>query len=437
VLHLNRRRFLTESSFAAAIAAGTWSAATPTAASSPNDQIQVVIVGVNGRGRQLAEGFASLDGAHVAAIADVDQRVLPPIVNLVTEKQGSKPRTISDFRTLLDDPGFDAFVFAVPDHWHALATILACQAGKDVYVEKPASHNIREGTAMVAAARKYGRVVQHGTQSRSRAHIRSAVQAMREGLIGDVLMAKAINNQLREPIGRTADEPSPPPDVDYDLWLGPAPKRPFNPNRFHYNWHWIWDYGTGDIGNDGVHQIDIARWALGVEDPVAITSAGGQYFYNDDHQTPDTQIVTWEFPNTTLVYEMRLWARYVVGRSRQSTCCEFYGTKGFVRLDYYGWEAFGLQNKPLRSERPSDELDPPHLQNFVDCVRAGKPDGLNAEIREGHLSSRLAHMGNIAQRVKRRLAFDAGTESFIDDVEANALLSREHREGFDIPEFAS
>ena len=429
---LDRRRFLTAASGAALATL----AAPSSVRASPNERVQVAVVGVNGRGRQLAQGFASLSDARVVTLADVDQRVLPPVVSEVTDRQGSTPRTVSDFRTLLDDPAVDALVFAVPDHWHALATILACRAGKDVYVEKPASHNIREGAAMVAAARKYGRVVQHGTQSRSRAHIRSAVQAMRDGLIGDVLMAKAINNQLREPIGRAADEASAPPEVDYNLWLGPAGERPFNPNRFHYNWHWFWDYGTGDIGNDGVHQIDIARWALNVEDPVAVTSAGGQLFYDDDHETPDTQIVTWEFPNTTLVYEMRLWARYVVGRSRQSTCCEFYGTNGFVRLDYYGWEAFGLQNKPLRSELPSDELDPPHLQNFIDCVRAGKPDGLNAEIREGHLSSRLALMGNIAQRVKRRLAFDAGTESFIDDVEANALLSREHREGFEVPDLA-
>jgi len=427
---LDRRSFLT-----AAGGAAIATLATPLPArAAPNDRIRVAVVGVNGRGRQLAEGFASLSDAHVVALADVDQRVLPPVVKAVTDKQGSEPRTVSDFRTLLDDPAVDAFVFAVPDHWHALATILACRAGKDVYVEKPCSHNIREGAAMVAAARKYDRVVQHGTQSRSRAHIRSAIQAMRDGLIGDVLMAKAINNQLREPIGRAADEASAPLEVDYDLWLGPAPERPFNPHRFHYNWHWFWDYGTGDIGNDGVHQIDIARWALGVEDPVAITSAGGQYFYNDDHETPDTQIVTWEFPRTTLVYEMRLWARYVVGRSRQSTCCEFYGTNGFIRLDYYGWEAFGVQNKPLRSEKPSDELDPPHLQNFVDCVRARTPDRLNAEIREGHLSSRLAHLGNIAHRVQRRLTFDAASESLIDDPDANALLTREHRAGFELPD---
>jgi predicted dehydrogenase len=271
-----------------------------------NERIRVAVLGVRGRGRSHAAGFASLENVEVAALCDPDLRVLPGVARSVEERQSSRPKTLQDFRAVLDDPAIDAISIATPDHWHAPATVWACRAGKDVYVEKPCSHNLREGRLMVAAAREHARVVQHGTQSRSGETFRSAIEFLKSNPLGTIRVAKAINCQRRADIGHKADSEVP-KEVDYDLWLGPAPERPFNENRFHYNWHWHWDYGTGDLGNDGVHAIDYARWMLGVENPLAISASGGKLFFDDDQQTPDTQVVTYEFERCHLVYEMRIW----------------------------------------------------------------------------------------------------------------------------------
>jgi predicted dehydrogenase len=387
-------------------------------------------MGVRGRGSSLANGFAGMPDVEVAYLCDVDEQIRNDRAEAVSSRQGRSPELVEDFRRILDDASVDALVVATPDHWHALATILACQANKDVYVEKPASHNLVEGRRMIEAAQKYGRVVQHGTQSRSGAHYQTAIEFLRSGQLGRVLMAKAVNNQKRANIGHAKDGP-PPPGVNYDLWLGPAPKRPFNPHRFHYHWHWFWDYGTGDLGNDGVHQVDIARWGLGAEHPTAVSSSGAKLHFDDDQETPDTQVVTFEYPGCQLLYEMRLWAPY--NEHGFSNGNVFYGEEGMLELGATGWKVTWADNKRGPQSGTSDK-DEAHRRNFIDCVKARTPEKLNAGIREGHLSALHCHLGNLSYRLGRRLEFDGATESFRHDAEADALRTREYRDPWIVPQ---
>ncbi len=393
-----------------------------------DERVRIAVMGVRGRGLSHTEGFARLKNVQVVAVCDPDSRVLERAARSAAEHQGTSPEQIQDFRRIHEDKSVDAISIATPDHWHAPATIWACQAGKDVYVEKPCSHNIHEGRLMVEAARKYGRVVQHGTQSRSGETHLSALEYLKSKPLGAVRVAKVINSQLRANIGHKQDEAAP-REVDYDLWLGPAPERPFNPNRFHYNWHWNWDYGTGDIGNDGVHAIDYARWLLGVEDPIAISASGGKLHFDDDQETPDTQNVTFEFEGCHLIYEMRIWTPY--DEHGMSNGAVLYGEEGSLEISPQGWKVPFRDNKPGPSA-PGSSRGAEHFQNFIDCARSRERP--RADILEGHLSSRLAHLGNIATRVGRRLHFDARTETFKGDPEANQLLSRRYRKGFELPD---
>ncbi len=394
---------------------------------SPGERVRVGVVGVRGRGRGLAEGFARLPEAEVAYLCDVDPSAFKATASQVTAAGGKEPRTVGDFRRILEDPNVDAVVVATPDHWHALISVLAMQAGKDVYVEKPISHNVREGRVMIQAAQRYDRVVQCGTQSRSGEHFRTAVEHLRSGKLGRILVAKAINSQRRANIGKKPDG-EPPVGVDYDMWLGPAPKRPFNPNRFHYNWHWHWDYGTGDMGNDGVHQVDVARWGLGVTAPVAVTCSGAKLYFDDDQETPDTQLVTAEYPGCQLVFEQRIWAPYHEHGFENGNV--FYGENGYMLLGANGWKTFGPRDEPGASSGPS-ERDRIHLQNFVECVKTRKQP--NAPVQEGHYSAMICHLGNIAYRVGRRLQFDPDKETILDDRRASALLTREYRSPWVLP----
>jgi predicted dehydrogenase len=400
------------------------------AKAAANERIHVAVMGVRGRGRSLALSFAEMNDALVTHLCDVDQGLLPPLAKAVGERQASEPRLVADVRRVLEDPSVDALVIATPDHWHALATIWACQHRKHVYVEKPASHNVAEGRKMVEAARKYDRVVQLGTQSRSAPHYAEVMEYLRSGKLGTIHMAKAWNSQKRANIGKRADS-DPPPNVDYDLWLGPAPKRPFNVNRFHSTWHWNWDYGTGDMGNDGIHDLDIARWGLGVESPATVTCAGGKWAHDDDQQVPDTQLVTFTFPasKAVLLYEQRLWSPYV--QEGYENGVGFYGTEGYVLVGRSGWKLIAAGNRPVPTTvRPfSDE---PHRRNFLDCIKTGRRP--NADIEEGHRSSVLAHLGNIAYRVGRALTFDGKAEMILHDDEAAALLRRTTRKPFEVPE---
>lgn len=392
----------------------------------PGERIRVAVVGIRGRGKSLALGFASLPDAEVVAVCDPDTRLLAGTAKEVAERQRIAPRQVKDFRTVLEDKSVDALAIATPDHWHALATLWACQAGKDVYVEKPCSHNVREGRLMVEAARKYGRVVQHGTQSRSGAHFQSAVAILRSGKLGKILVAVVTNHQKRANIGRAAVQ-AVPAGVDYDLWLGPAPVRPFTQNRFHYNWHWFWDYGTGDIGNDGVHQLDIARWGLGVGAPVGVTASGAKLRFDDDQETPDTQTVVFEYEGCQILYEMRLWAGYRMPGHATDNDNVFYGEKGMLRLDGTGWRVTYEGNQPGEKSDGS-ERDQAHLRNFLDCMRTRKRP--NADIEEAHLSSLLAHLGNISCRVGRKIRFNPEKEAILGDPEAGKYLRREYRAPF-------
>ncbi len=428
----NRRQFLDGSARTlAAGAAGLTILSRSAAKAAPSERIHLAVIGIRGRGHGLALGFAGMPDVAITHLCDVDSRLFAKIpAEVASRQQRSEPKVEQDIRRVLEDPTVDAVAVATPDHWHALATVWACQHGKHVYVEKPASHNIWEGRKMVEAARKYKRVVQLGTQSRSAAHYLDVMAALRSGRIGKVHMAKAWNSQLRPPMAPHEDT-SVPRGVDYNLWLGPAPERPFNPNRFHSTWHWNWEYGTGDMGNDGVHDLDIARWGLGVTSPSSVSAAGGKLAFDDAKQVPDTQIVLFEFPesNQVLVYEQRDWSPYV--QEGYENGVAFYGTEGYILVGRSGWKLIERGNKPVPTTSKAFS-DDPHRRNFLDCIKSG--DRPHADIEDGHLSSVLAHLGNIALRVGRRLNWDGQNETIAGDTEASALLRRSYRKPFEVPE---
>jgi predicted dehydrogenase len=416
---LSRRSFIAGS---AALAAATYAGA----AAKPNDRIRLAIMGVHGRGTQLLRGFGKLEDVEVTHIIDPDENLFASTMKAARDAGQKEPKTEKDVRRVLDDAGVTAVVIAAPDHWHALGTVWACQAGKHVYVEKPVSHNLIEGRKMVEAARKYNRVVQVGTQRRSSPIHQSAREFIKSGKLGKVPFARAYIGGNRPSIGHKPDGPVP-AGVDYNLWLGPAPERPFNPNRFHYEWHWQWETGTGEIGNNGIHGVDVLRMILDLDAPQKITSAGGKFFYDDDRVTPDTQTATFDFGHTTLVWEHRIWAPKPTKSEAFSTT--FYGEKGTLVFDRNGWH---VEDGPEASDKGRDGGDTRHLQNFIDCVRSGSRP--NADIEEGHKSTRLCHLGNIAYRTGRTLHFDAATETIKNDPEANKLLGRSYRAPFVMPE---
>ena len=399
-------------------------------------------IGVGGRAASLLQGFASLKECDVTMICDVDTRKLPAAIKVVEERGGKAPEAVQDFRRLLDNKSLDVIVNGTPDHWHAIPTILACQAGKDVYVEKPDGHNIVEGQRMVAAMKKHGRIVQMGTQSRSNRHFLSSDGVHPRGHLGKCLVAKAWESGKQGSIGRPPDS-DPPEGVDYDLWLGPAPKRPFNRMRFNGNWRWFFDYGTGDLGNDGVHRLDYARWALSDRrrspgtavpgSPRVITAHGGHWYFDDMQEWPDTLQVNYEYagnPGCILTYEMRVWNPYpYLGESEGAAV---FGDKGYIIIGNRGWRAY--QGKQLVKEEKGDYDESLHLLNFVDCIKTRKKPNADLET-VGHPSSVLCHAGNIAWRTGHRLVLDPATEMFENDPEANALRTRpEYRKPYVLPE---
>ncbi|MDX1980052.1 MAG: Gfo/Idh/MocA family oxidoreductase [Bryobacteraceae bacterium] len=422
---MNRRYF-----FGAAVTAGL-AAQTRTPAS---DTVRIGMIGLGGRGRALTNAVVKLPGARIVHLCDVDQANLERAAKLVTDSGSPAPGQSADMRRVLDDKNVDAVYIATPDHWHAPATILACDAGKDVYVEKPASHNLREGRLMIDAARRNNRIVQLGTQSRSRPSTIRAIEYVRSGKIGNVLMAKAWNIQLRKNIGHKDDGPVP-AGVDYETWLGPTPWIPFNENRFHYNWHWHWHFGTGDIGNDGAHQIDIARWALGVTYPVAASGMGRKLFFDDDQQTPDTMNITFDYGGKALLWEMRIWTPYPLEDIDNGVAV--YGTQGQVHIgrwnNRWGFKVFDADGKMIHHDNPAPgtDGDEHHQRNFADCVRSRKLP--NADIGIGHLSCLPCHLGNIVARTGRNLRFDAGSETVLADSEANHYVARRYRTHWSTP----
>ena len=399
-----------------------------------NDKVNIGMIGVGGRGRGLTRTYLGLDHANVTHICDADQASLERAQAEITNAGAKRAKETNDMRHLFDDPEVDAVVIATPDHWHAPATILACNAGKDVYVEKPPSHNIREGRLMIDVARRNKRIVQVGTQSRSRRSTVEAVDFIKSGAIGEVLMAKAWDIQLRDDIGHKEDSPVP-EGVDYDTWLGPAPWIPFNANRFHYNWHWHWHFGTGDAGNDGVHQLDIARWALGKTYPKHVSGMGRKVFFKDDQQTPDTQNITFDYGDKALIWEMRIWNPY--GMNDVGNAVGVYGTEGKVHIGRWngkwGYKVFDRGGALSRHEDTGD-ADTPHMQNFLDCVRSRKTP--NCDIGVGHLSALHSHLANIVSRTGRNVHFDQETETIVSDPEANLYVKRAYRTHWSTPQGA-
>jgi predicted dehydrogenase len=406
-----------------------------------NDRIRAAIIGMGDRGRDHIELLSRMDGVEIATFCDPDEHRMQEKAAEFEKQTGKKPKLEPDLRRVLDDRDIDVITIAAPNHWHALATIWACQAGKHVYVEKPIAHDMVEGRMMVEAARKHQRLVQGGTQRRSNGRIRKAIQALHDGVIGDIYMARCIHFQVRDSLGFKEPE-APPPDLHWDLWLGPGPEQPFHRNLVDYNWHWFWDFGNGELGNNGVHYMDVARWGLQRGLPDRIHSVGGRYGYKDQGQTPNTQVVTYEFRDgPQLVTEIR--GRFSNEEAGMSSGVFFYGSKGYMAVspDQEGkCTVFLSESKQPQPDLGSDKEGPhrdmqvAHFQNFFDAVRAGKQELLHADVNEIYLSTALALLGNISYRLDRKLTFDPAAQRFISDEAANQMLKCGHRSPYSLPE---
>ena len=426
---VSRRAFLNCS--AGVVTAAALAASAKLAQAKAGEPMNVAVIGPGGMGTAHLNLLAVRRDLRVKYVCDPDANRAASAAKVV-EQNGGSAKAVKDMREVFDDKSIEAVWIATPDHWHSPAAILAVEAGKHAYVEKPVSHNIREGRLLLEAARRNKKVVQVGTQSRSTPMVARAIEIVKSGEIGDVLVAKAWNSQLRGSIGK--QQPSePPPYLDFDLWLGPAPERKYQANLLPGVWRWFYDFGAGDIGNDGVHDIDVARWGLGVTTaPSTAAALGSKFFFVDDQQFPDTQYCVFEWPGDgkpgskrQLIFEQRDWSPYT--QEGYENGAAFYGTKGYLVMGHTsGFKVFGPRNKP--GETGSGEVDlPAHHQNFLDCIRSGgRP---TADIEEGHHSALLVHLANIACRVQRTLHFDPQMEQIKHDEEANKLVRRTYREG--------
>ncbi len=394
-----------------------------------NEKVNMAIIGVGGRGRAHINYIAKQKFAQVAAVCDVNQAQTERAVALTEKAQGTKPKVYADLRKLFEDKDIDAVSIATPNHWHALATIWACEAGKDVYCEKPAAYNIFECQRMVAAARKHNRMVQIGMQSRSTPHKIRAAQLLKDGALGKLYMAKGLCFKRRPSIGHTPDEPVP-PGVNWDLFIGPAAMTPYSKNRHVYNWHWFWNTGNGDIGNQGIHEMDIARWGMGLGLPVGGVSSGGKYVYKDDQETPNTQLASLDYGDAEIVFEVRGLPTNGEGDMHNMgpnfVGDIFYGENGFMVVDHMGFRIYlGDKREPGQS-MPAEKGDASieHFANFVDAVKSRKKEDLNGEVAIGAESAMLVHIANTSYRLGRKVPFDPKTQSFPGDAEANKLKTR-------------
>ena len=406
---------------------------------SANDNIRVGVVGFHGRGQDHIKGFSAVKNTDVVAVCDVDETVLNTVSEQLKENLHQPVKKYTDFRKMLEDKEIDVITIATPNHWHALMGILACQAGKDVYVEKPCSHNLFEGQQLVKAQQKYNRIVGHGTQSRSCDALREGVQLLRDGYLGKVYYARGLCYKWRDTIGKKP-EANVPKGVDYNLWTGPADQKTFTENRFHYNWHWNWNYGNGDMGNQGVHEMDVARWGLGVEWPDTVTASGGHFMFDDDQETPNVLSTTFKFKeeNKFLTFEVRHWHTNnelgeINGDDRNVVGCIFYGSEGYMTTHGFnrGYQTYLGKKSEKGKGRRSEEN---HFENFINAVRSHKQEDLNAPIREGHLSAGLIHIANASYQLERTIHFDRKAEKAQKDDEANALLHGHFRSPFSVPE---
>jgi predicted dehydrogenase len=441
-----------------------------------NDRVNVAVIGIHGMGQSHIQSYQKLEGVEVRALCDVDKNLFPAVVKKhFTDNSLREPKLYQDLRKLYEDKEIDAVSVVIPNHWHALASIWAIQAGKHVSVEKPCCHNIYEGQKLLEAKRKYKVIVQDGAEQRSNPCAISMADYLHSGKLGEVYLAKGMCYKWRDSIGTYPDGPmredekfaftlgssnyEPPytreylKQVDYNIWQGPAPEKPFNRNRFHYNWHWNWDYGNGDMGNQGVHEMDIARWGLNVKLPHKITTVGGHFMFRDAQNTPNSSMTMFEFPNPEgkgdkkkiLQFEVRHWITNKEGLSRPvednnntyMTSASnnignlFYGSKGYMSKNLNDWQVYmGRDLIPADSGNGIGN----HYENFISAIRANDQSLAKADIEDGFYSCALIHLGNIACQLGRSLEFDPASMKFRNDTEANELLTRKYRKPFNIPE---
>ncbi len=410
-----------------------------------NDRVNIAVVGAGGRGTNHLQEYVKIAGARVAAVVDVNQAAQEKAVALVEKATGEKPKTYYDMRDAYADKSIDAVSIATPNHWHVLSALWAVQAGKDVYVEKPVSHNVWEAYQLVKAARQYNKMVQVGQQSRSIPHKIQAIKMLHEGVIGKVYLAKGLCYKRRKSIGHTPDE-EPPAGVKWDTFLGPAPLKPFSQNKFKYNWHWFWDTGNGDIGNQGVHEMDVALWGLGKKAfPRSAVSTGGKFLYTDDQETPNTQHAAFDFGDgTRLEFEVRglltLGEGGVIlkGNNGGNAVGDiFYGADGVMAVDHTGFQVFKGEERKLeldvKAERGPSETGL-HMENFLAAVKSRRFQDLHCDVETGALSASFCHLANISYRLGRKLAIDDQAKRFINDAEANEMLTRKYRSPYVVPE---
>ena len=482
----SRREFLDRSAIlTAALAAGT---RTVSAAEEPqsvrkggaNDKLRVAVIGVRGRGMSHINGFAAKNNCEVVTICDCDEAVIKPAIAAVEKAQKTTPKFEQDIRKVMEDKSIDIVSIATPNHWHALAAVWAMRAGKHVYCEKPATHNVHEGRLMVQASRKYKMVCQVGTQSRSTTGMREAIQYIHDGKIGKVDLAYGTCYKPRKSIGKVETPTEPPKSMDYDLWCGPAAKLPVQRKGLHYDWHWTWEYGNGDFGNQGVHEADKARWGLNVPGlPMSVVSVGGRFGYVDDGETPNTMLSLYNYGTAQMLFEVRGLDTADYKGAKVGNI--WFGDKGYVVCpSYSSGIAYDADGKKVQEFKGGSEQQ--HFDNFVKAARSGKSSDLNCDVEEGHLSAAICHLGNISYRlgaeadlfgdikalhglvtskeafermkkhltdnkvegkdtkcmVGRKLFMNPKTEKFTgtDVAKANAMLFREYRKGFDIVEAA-
>lgn len=425
-MEVTRRKFV-GSSAAAVIAAGMLSKGK---AFGANGRVSVCCIGINGQGGSHIKDVTATEGLEVVALCDADKKVLERRAKELEEATGKKPKTFVDMREVMADDSIQAVTIATPNHWHSLAAVWACQAGKDVYVEKPLSHNIWEGRQLVNAAKKHGRIVQHGTQARSSSTWLRDIKLLHDGFLGDVHMAKGFTYKTgnRKSIG-FADFENPPEHLDWTLWQGPAQDRPYCKNYVHYNWHWFWEYGNGEFGNQLVHQMDVACWGLNAGMPVKAASMGGRYAWKDQGETPNTQVTTFHYKNgKTLLMEVRNIGSYQEAGSL-TTGNTFWAEKGYY---VEGKGFFTYDHEPI-----TVDVEPPErkskFENFLKAIQSRNEADIRGTAMDGHISSAHCHLGNIAYRLGRTLEFDPDSEDFVNDKEASSMITRDYRKGFEVP----
>jgi len=422
---MDRRYFLMGAAAAPALARAA------TKPFSPNDTIRVAVLGVNGRGKNHYDGLQPLENVQVTTFVDPDLAVAEKRAKEFESKYGHKPKVVQDLRKAFEDKDIDVVTIATPNHWHALATIWACQAGKDVYVEKPGTHSIAEGHSMIAAAKKYDRIVQHGVQLRSSEAVREAVEKLHGGHIGDVYMGRTTIFKWRPALEAFPVSETAPSTLDYDLWVGPGKYRPYSRRHVHYNWHWTWDYGNGEIGNQGVHETDMLQWGLKVGLPTKVGAMGGKYLWKDHRETPEILSAMCEFGREKKFGEIavRFWMTNTEGQGNISNL--FYGSEGYLEIN--GYESYQFFMGQKRTPGESGKAPTKHFENFIKAVRSRKTSDQNGPVETAHTSSALAHVANVAFRRGSVLEFDPVKEQFLNDAEANRLLKDTYRKGFEVP----